>query len=143
MSKQWRTGEQDLAVLRGGYEAFSAKDADAYVALCDPEIHFSPMVAGVEGGYRGEAGIRAWLDEMRATFTESTVAIEEVEVAEGMFLVHATFHGRGRGSNVEVVQPLVHAVDVRAGLVRWFAAYRSRDEALAGIRSRVALGLSK
>jgi ketosteroid isomerase-like protein len=130
--------EDDVAVARRAYEAFNSKDADAYVALCHPEVHFSPMVAGVEGGYRGGAGVRAWLAEMAETFTESTVTAEDFEPLDGVLIVRATFRGRGRSSDAEVTQPLVHAVAVREGLVTWYAAYNSRDEAVAGIRSRDA-----
>jgi ketosteroid isomerase-like protein len=130
--------EQELAVVRGAYEAFNAKDAEAAIAVYDAEAHFFPMLAGVAGGYHGHAGIRAWFAEMTETFTESTVAIEEVEFAEGVILVRATFRGRGRSSDAEIVQPLVHAVDIQDGLVRWFGAYRSREDALAGIRARGA-----
>jgi hypothetical protein len=55
--------EDDVAVVRRAYDAFNAKDAERYIAVCDPDVRFSPMVAGVEGGYRGHAGLsrpRAW-----------------------------------------------------------------------------------
>ncbi len=133
-----RMWEDDLAVVRRGYDAFNAKDADAYIAVCHPDVRFSPMVAGVEGGYHGHAGIRAWLAQMSETFSDSTVAIESIDVVEGAVIVSAVFHGLGRSSEAETTQPLVHAVDVRDGLVRWFAAYRDREEAMAGIRSRDA-----
>ena len=50
------------------YEAFKAGDAEALIAVSDPEIEFGASAAAPGGTYRGHAGIRRYLKEIEVAF---------------------------------------------------------------------------
>ena len=51
------------------FDALSRMDADALVALCDPEVRFESRITAVEDAtYRGHEGIRRYIDNLAEVF---------------------------------------------------------------------------
>lgn len=60
-------------------DAFNRRDADALIALADPEIEFSPTsLVGTRRTYRGHDDMRRWVTELR----ESAIEHHQVRVRE-------------------------------------------------------------
>ena len=51
---------------------FNRRDLDAYLALIDPEVEFTPYEVSVQGGdpYRGHDGVRNWWKDSFAVLSD-------------------------------------------------------------------------
>src|SRR5438046_174594 len=52
--------EQDIELQRRFTEAFNARDVDALIALCDPNIEIHSTFAELGAVYHGHDGLRRW-----------------------------------------------------------------------------------
>jgi uncharacterized protein len=121
----------DLAVVRGAYEAFGRGDIDALTPLLHPEIEWRTTAeVPFLGTYRGIDEFLRGMNEWTEAFDDLTTSVEDMtEVGEHVLVCHR-MHGRGTGSGAEVDLVLWQLVSVRDGqLVRMYD-YSSRDEAL-------------
>ena len=63
--------QENVELLYRSYDALNRRDLDAYLALIDPEVEFTPRIMQMEGGsYRGHKGIREWLRNLLAVFPD-------------------------------------------------------------------------
>ena len=124
--------EENVELMRRIYEALSAGDADAPVAICDPSIEVHSVFAAVGGAiYHGHVGLRKWQSDLRETFggefrVESKAYFDLGEHT----LVFGVLHGRGGHSGVEVAMPAAGVARWRDGLCVFHKAYAERKDAL-------------
>jgi hypothetical protein len=53
--------QENVELHRRTYEAFNARDVEAFIALSDPQIEFHSAFAAVGGAiYHGHDGLRRW-----------------------------------------------------------------------------------
>ena len=57
-----------IDVVGRAYEAFRNLDAEALIAVADPEIEFGTSAAAPGGTYRGHTGIRRYVKEIEGAF---------------------------------------------------------------------------
>ena len=117
--------------IERAYEAMSRLDAEAMVALCDPDVEFRSRVAEADDvTYRGHDGVRDYMASFAEVFewvrTEALDVVEESDRA----VVCNRFRARGRHSGVEVEERFFQAIRFRDGKVLWWAFYPSKTEAL-------------
>jgi ketosteroid isomerase-like protein len=120
------------------YKAMSRLDAEAMVALCEPDVEFRSRIADADDvTYRGHDGIRDYMANLAEVF--EWVQTEPLEVVEGSdrAVVCNRFRARGRHSGAEVEDRFFQALRFRDDKVQWWAFYPSKAEALE------ALGLSE
>ena len=120
------------------YKAMSRLNAEALVALCEPDVEFRSRIAEADDvTYRGHDGVRDYIATLAEAF--EWVQTEPLEVVGGSdrAVVCNRFRARGRQSGVEVEERFFQALRFRHGKVRWWAFYPSRADALE------AVGLSK
>jgi ketosteroid isomerase-like protein len=124
--------------IERAYEAMSRLDAEALVALCDPDVEFRSRVAEADDvTYRGHDGVRDYMASFAEVF--EWVQAEPLDVVEesDRAVVCNRFRARGRHSGVEVEERFFQALRFRDGKVLWWAFYPSKTEALE------TLGLSE
>jgi hypothetical protein len=64
-------------------DAFNRRDADALVALADPEIEFHPTsLVGARRTYHGHEGLRSWMAQLCASQAEHQVRVREVRALD-------------------------------------------------------------
>jgi hypothetical protein len=69
-------------------EAFNRRDANALIALTDPEVEFSPTsLVSTRRTYRGHDGMRRWVSELRQSAIEHQVRVREVRVLDAARIV--------------------------------------------------------
>jgi uncharacterized protein len=131
----------NLTNIQRAYEAMSRLDAEALVALCDPEVEFRSRIAEADDvTYRGHDGVRDYVASLAEAFewirTEPLDVIDEGDRA----VVYNRFRARGRGSGAEVEERFFQAIRFRHGRSVWWAFYPSMAEALeaVGIREQGA-----
>jgi ketosteroid isomerase-like protein len=60
-------------IVRNVFDAFTRRDTEALLALCDPEIVFTPptgRLAGRDEPYRGHDGLRTYLADVARVWQE-------------------------------------------------------------------------
>ena len=129
---------ENVEGIERAYEAMSGLDAEALVALCEPDVEFRSRIAEADDvTYRGHDGVRDYIASLTDVFewvrTEPLDVVEEGDRA----VVCNRFRARGRHSGVEVEERFFQALRFRDGKVRWWGFYPSKAEALD------ALGLSE
>ena len=124
--------ERNVELHRSFNAAFSARDVEGAIALCDRQIEFHSLFAAVGGGeYGGHNGLRRYFAEVDDAWGEEL----QIE-AEAYFdlgddtLAFMVGHGRGRQSGAEVDMPFAQVVRWRDGLVVYYKAYAQRENAL-------------
>ena len=123
--------EETVELTRRALEAFGARDIEAAMALCDPQIALDSVFSEVGGVYRGHHGVRkyfrdlddAWGDEIRRE-PEAYFDLGEHT------LVFYVAHGRGRQSGVELTQPAAAVTRWRDGLCVYVKSYLHKEDAL-------------
>lgn len=123
---------QNVEFHRRLFEAFNARDVEAFIAYCDPQIEFHSTFAAVGGGvYHGHDGLRTWHRDFEEVWGDE-IRLEPEEFFElgEHTLVFYVARGRGRQSGAEVMQSAANVMRWRAGLCVYSKAYVHRDEAL-------------
>ncbi len=91
-----------------------------------------PGLAGVYDDRRDpNPRLRSWLSEWEQWRVE---ADEYIELGDQV-VVLVTYHGRGRGSGVEVRQPGAHVFELRDGKVVRLEIFADRDRATMSVRA--------
>jgi len=123
--------------IERGYEAVSRLDAEALVAICEPDVEFRSRVGEAEDvTYHGHDGLRDYIASLSEVF--EWVQTEPLEIIDGgdRAVVCNRFRARGRRSEVEVEQHFFHAIRLREGKALWWDFYPSRAEALEAVGLR-------
>jgi hypothetical protein len=111
-------------------DAFNRRDLDAVLTLIDADVEFGSLLAGIEGRYRGDDGIRRWWENVVAVFPDFSVELVEVRDI-GEFVVAAVrFCAHGAGSDAPVEQMQWHVARWRDKKTFWWKVYDTRAEAL-------------
>jgi ketosteroid isomerase-like protein len=116
-------------------DAFNARNVEAIVACCDPDIELHSTFAAVGGAtYHGRDGVRRWREDLAEAWGDEIRVEPEAyfDLGEQTLLFHV-LRGRGQHSGVEVALP-------GAGLFRWsdgllvdLKAYAHREDALTDL----------
>jgi ketosteroid isomerase-like protein len=124
--------EENVERTRRLYEAINTGNADALIALCDPNIEVHSVFTAVGGAvYRGHDGARDWVRELQEAFGGNfRVEVETYFDLGDHTIAFGALHGRGGQSGAEVVMPAAGATQWREGLCVSQKAYAKRDDAL-------------
>jgi ketosteroid isomerase-like protein len=126
--------QENAESIERAYDAMSRLDAEALVALCDPEVEFRSRIASADDvTYQGHEGVRDYIASLAEAFI--WIRTEPLEVVDGgdRAVVCNRFRARGRRSGVEVEQRFFQALRYRDGKTRWWAFYPSKAEALEAV----------
>ena len=109
--------QENLEVVRQMVDAVTRGDADAFVALCSPDVDWEENIVvfpGLRRHYRGPAGLREWLEDgFGEEWQEIRVEVEElVDAPDERVLAGGRLVGRGKFSGVET--------ELRGYWVLWF-----------------------
>jgi ketosteroid isomerase-like protein len=120
-------------IARSAYEALNGRDFERFVALTDPNVEFTSLVAEIEGDvFRGHPGVRDWWDKVTEALGGLVFDLVEVrELPDDVLVVHNRVHGEVGGVTVE--QQMWQTVRTRDGLAYWWGTFRTEAEALAAI----------
>jgi|SRR5215211_899676 len=125
---------ENVERIERGYVAVSRLDAEALVAICEPDVEFRSRVGEAEDvTYHGHDGLRDYIASLSEVF--EWVQTEPLEIIDGgdRAVVCNRFRARGRRSEVEVEDHFFHAIRLRDGKALWWDFYPSRSEALEAV----------
>jgi ketosteroid isomerase-like protein len=117
-------------------DAVNRRDLDALLELMDADVEAVSLLAGIEGGYHGHAGIRRWWENLLDAFPDFIAEVVEVRDLGDETLM--TYRARGHGSDTDAPfeMPLWQVVRWRRGKSVWWQVFVTEAEALhaAGLR---------
>ena len=129
--------QENVELLRAGYDAINRGDLDAALELTDPEVVFEPLRAPVSGAYYGLGGIREFFTDTAESFDRFRVEAPDMrDLGDGRVLAIGTMHARVREGGVETEVVSAGIATFHNGkLLRW-KDYGDRAKALeaAGLR---------
>lgn len=130
-----------LETVQQAYEAFKRFDADALIAVADPEIEFRNSAAAPGGTYRGYTGIRRYMKEIEGAFGDRWDAeVERVlDAGDDRVLLIARVFGHGKaGEPLEL--HVGHVWELRDGRLLRGTVYVDPEQALAAVEAGSASG---
>jgi ketosteroid isomerase-like protein len=127
--------EQNVELHRRLIDAYNARDTEAFIALCDPEIAVHSSFAAPGGAvYRGHHGVRKWHRDLEEAWGDDFSVEPEAFFDLGDdTLMFAVLHGHGLQSGVEVEMPNAQVARLRDDLIVYLKVYMHREDALADL----------
>jgi ketosteroid isomerase-like protein len=106
-------GEQLIREVWGRWNS-GVREFDA--DFLDPQIEIHSALTGRV--FKGEAGVREWIDEIDEQFVGWDISIDEIEArSPNQFVTRGAVRARGRQSGIDLEQSLTWTVDVRDGRI--------------------------
>jgi ketosteroid isomerase-like protein len=126
---------ENVEIVRRVFEATARRDADAVVALYDPDVEWDTTRAAlgqlIEAGvFRGYEGARRFLRKYNEAWEQMDYEIEELIDADDRVVSVVNNRGRGRASGIEVELQMPAVWTIRDGKIVRVAFYTTRAEAL-------------
>jgi ketosteroid isomerase-like protein len=124
---------EQLEALRAVFERWNAGDRTIDMDTVDPRIELHTPMATTRGGpYRGHDGVRQWLADIDDQFEVWELQVDEWrELDGGRILGLGAIHVKGRGSGLELDQPMAWLFAVRDGKVTRYDTFYSHAEGLS------------
>jgi ketosteroid isomerase-like protein len=119
---------ENVDLARRGNEAFNRGDLDAWLAYADPDIRIRSSFTGRE--FHGLDGAREWWEDVRSTFSDFTIQLEELRGAGNFVLAHASIRGHGSDSSAPFEQQVWVVTEYSNGKCIASLAFLSEAEAL-------------
>jgi ketosteroid isomerase-like protein len=129
--------QENVELVRLGLQAVNDRDLDALLAVMDDDVEALPILAAMEGGYRGHDGIRRWWEGLFAAFPDFSAELVEARDLGDLIVSPLRAHGRGAESDTPFDATVWHVSRWRLGTCTLWRVYASESEALE------ALGLSE
>jgi ketosteroid isomerase-like protein len=132
--------EENVAVVRRAFDAYSEGDIDAVLGLCAEDIVITQAaeVPGVSPQQRGHEGVLEAFGTWPEQWDAFQIEIQRIVADPGDHLVVATRQsGRGKQSGVEVEGEFTFVFTVRDGKVTEWRIFLDESQALAetGLRA--------
>jgi ketosteroid isomerase-like protein len=127
--------ENNVELHRRVIEAYNARDTEAFVALCDPQIEVHSVFAAPGGAdYHGHDGVRRWHRDLEEAWgPDFRVEPEALFDLGEDTLMFSVLHGHGRQSGVKVAMPNAQVARFRDGLIVYLKVYIHREDALSDL----------
>ena len=125
-----------IEAVRRAYQAFKDGDAEALIAVADPEIEFGTSAAAPGGTYRGHTGVRRYFKEIEGAFGDRWDAeIERIaDAGDDRVIIVARVFGQGRaGEPLEL--HVAHVWELRGEKLLRGTVYLDPEQALAAVES--------
>jgi hypothetical protein len=124
-------------IVRALFADFNRGDFEAALAKLEPEVDWGepPDMPDTGGDYRGREGVVAGFGRFMAAWDELRADLEHVEEVGERVVVLTHWHGRSKGTGIEVDQRLAQVYELREGRVARVRQFRELAEALAAARA--------
>jgi ketosteroid isomerase-like protein len=132
--------QENVEIVRRGWEAWIKRDMDALFALFDPAVEWDTTnFEGwpEDGVYHGHAEVRRFMEDWLASWDRYEAGVEEYLDAGGDSVVVLCWQqGFGPGSDAPVHMDFAQVCRVKDGLVCRIEAWSDREKALHAVGLR-------
>jgi len=127
--------QENVEAQRRVVDAFNARDIEAFVTYCDPNIELHSAFAAVGGAvYQGLAGVRSWHRDFEDVWGgEVRVEVEAYFDLGERVLAYYVLHGRGLKSGVPIDMSNALVTRWHGGVMNLFRVYAHREDALSDL----------
>jgi uncharacterized protein len=128
--------QENVEVVRRGFEAFADGGLDAMAEFWDPDINWRAAEGAIDdvGEMHGRVAVRRYVQDWLDTFDDSSVVVEELrDVGDDRVLAIQRAKGRAKLSGVEIDLRYAVVYTLRAGKVVRAREYLSVDDALEAV----------
>jgi ketosteroid isomerase-like protein len=125
--------QENVQITRENMEAFNRREIDAFLASLHPDVEWddSNGFPGLQGVYRGRAGVRSWLEAFMEAWESFHGEVEQAtEGSDGRVLLQMAGIARGRASGVETELCAWFVLWIADGKITKRQVFFNRDEAL-------------
>jgi uncharacterized protein len=125
--------QENVEVVRAGYEAWNAGDMDAFRELYDPDVIVRPLEGWPEPGpYVGREAFMRWCEQLRDTWDADAIAPtgDFIEVGDRV-AVRQTWRGAGHGPEANMEMTVVFTM--RKGKIVYQEFFWNHAEALEAV----------
>jgi ketosteroid isomerase-like protein len=131
--------EENIALVRRAFDAFTQRDLEAVLELVDPAVEFlappTAELAGQSAPYRGLEGIRKYFEDVGRVWEELDVIPHEYRDHGDHVVALGRVYARGVDGLV-VDAPAGWVWEMRAGKIVSGRVYTSREQALEAVGLR-------
>jgi ketosteroid isomerase-like protein len=130
--------EENVELVRRGYELWNRRDFDQMREIADPELEFRPAsvsgegfprIPGVDAAYHGLEAIRRFWESFIEPWEQITVEVEELRDSGDRVVAFIRFRAVGR-DGLKVDLPSVQVFTFRRSRIIRLEAFADRAEAL-------------
>jgi hypothetical protein len=121
--------ESQIELTRQAIDAFNSNNAEAMIELGVVAFDWSRSIAPNKGVYRGDEGVREFVDDQWSMFQELRVEPEEFLTRGRHVIVPITVHGRGRDEML-VKATAAQLYTFEDGRPARITLFQNRDDAL-------------
>jgi ketosteroid isomerase-like protein len=130
--------ESNVELARRGYACWAEGDVEGMLELSSDDFEFVPAIAaGVEGGsVKGHDEFRRFFADLEETWETFRIDVDEFRDLGERVMTIGRLRARGRGSELELDQPMYAVVWFRDGKFARMQSFLERDSAEAAARER-------
>jgi ketosteroid isomerase-like protein len=129
--------EENVELVRQGFEAMRGGDVEAVLPLIHPEFEVTtpPGLAAEPDTYRGPDGIRRYFESFYEVMDRVSFEADDFIPVGERVVVPVTLRARGRTTGIETAQKVVQIWDLKDGQAIRIEIYATLEEAMAAARS--------
>jgi ketosteroid isomerase-like protein len=129
--------DERIGLVRSFADAITARDLDAALEVCHPEVEFYSLMAQLDARpYSGHGGIRRYFQEIDATWEEWRVVVEQLTPApDGRVVIVMSTHMRGKESGVPFTQRIANLWEFKDEKLLRATLYRDPADAMRAIEA--------
>jgi ketosteroid isomerase-like protein len=128
--------QENVEVVRRGFQAFADRGFDAMAEFWDPDIVWRAAEGAIDdvGEMHGQVAVRRYMEDWIDTFDDYSVVVEELrDVGDDRVLSIQRVKGRAKLSGAETVLRYAVVSTVRDGKVVRVREYLSVEDALKAV----------
>jgi ketosteroid isomerase-like protein len=125
-------GSENVEQQHRAAKAFSRRDLDGFLEVCDPEIELVSRHLELDGSghLRGHAAVRRWWETLLAVYPDFTSEVKEIHDYGEVTIARHDFRGDMEGSQSSMEQVQWQVTRWRDGKAVWWQSLPSKEEAM-------------
>ena len=131
--------QENVEVVRRALDGWNRGEIDAWMESAHPDVEWSSAIArrveGAQTVWRGREEVRRFWDEWHSLW-DMSIEISDFRDLGDTVVALGGMQITGKGSGVDLAQPVGYVVEFEGDLIRKMSAYMDPSEALEAVGLR-------